>query len=233
MRYHGVLTSKMKFYTDAGSGSCRRVSAVIHHLGLEIEEVSVDLLQGEGGSPELLALNPNGMLPVLVDGDTVLWEAAAIMLYLADGQPNDLIPSGAGRHDVLRWLFWAAEHFRIPAPIYFEERLVAKLMGQPADETRIAEADRRIERFAPVLESHLEGRQYVVGDGVTLADFDLAAPLSQMSRTGVPYDRYPNIMGWSRRLNQEVPAWRLTGERLDARMDAALAGAGAGLLPAA
>ena len=55
-----------------------------------------------------------------------------------------------------------------------------------------------------------------------MADFDLAAPLSQMSRTGVPYESYPNIMRWYQRLNDEVPAWRETGERLDVRMDSAI-----------
>lgn len=71
------------------------------------------------------------------------------MLYLTDKQTNELLPQGAARYDVFRWMFWAGEQFRQPAPIYFEERLIAKLMGKPADEARIAEADRLIKRFAP------------------------------------------------------------------------------------
>jgi glutathione S-transferase len=149
------------------------------------------------------------------------------MIYLCE-QAGDtkLWPRSAPRHDVLRWMFWAAEHFRQPAPIYFEERLAARFMDQPADESRIAEANRRIARFAPVLDAHLENRTYVVGNHVTLADFDLAAPLSQMSRTGVPYHNYPHIMRWYQRLADEVPAWRVTGERLDERMDRAITAAG-------
>lgn len=212
----------MKYYMDPGSGSCRRVSAVARHLGIELEEVFVDLLKGENQSSEYLAINPNGMAPALVDGDVVLWEAAAIMIYLAEkvGETK-LWPRGAARYDVLRWMFWAAEHFRQPAPIYFEERLAARFMGQPADESRIAEANRRLIRFTPILDAHLENRSYVVGNHVTLADFDLAAPLSQMPRTAVPYHEYANIMRWHERLTEEVPAWGETGKRLDARMNEA------------
>ena len=217
----------MQFYEEPGSGSCRRVSAVIEHLGIKVDTIFVDLLAGTNRKPEFLAINPNGMVPALVDGDVVLWEASAIMIYLCERAGDNMLwPEGAARYDVLRWMFWAAEHFRQPAPIYFEERLAAKFMGTLANEERITEADRRIAQFAPILDAHLEDRSYVVGEHVTLADFDLAAPLSQMSRTGVPYHNYPNIMKWYQRLGREVPAWRVTGERLDERMDKAIAAAG-------
>jgi len=217
----------MKYYADPGSGSCRRVSAVIEHLKLDVEEVFVDLFKGEGDSPEFLSINPNGMVPALVDGKVEIWEASVIMIYLCEQtDDSELWPQGLARYDVLRWMFWAAEHFRQPAPMYFEERIVASLIGKPADESRIAEANRRLSQFAPVLEAHLENRNYVVGDHVTLADIDLAAPLSQMPRTGVPYETYPNIMQWYQRLNDEVPAWGITGERLNQRMDSAIAAAG-------
>lgn len=217
----------MQFYADPGSGSCRRVSAVIEHLGRKIDTVFVDLFTDASQKPEFLAINPNGMVPALVDGDVVLWEASAIMIYLCEqAGDTELWPQGAARYDVLRWMFWAAEHFRQSAPIYFEERLAAKLMGKPADESRIAEANRRIAQFAPILDAHLMNRKYVVGEQVTLADFDLAAPLSQMPRTGVPYHTYPNIMQWYQRLSDEVPAWRVTGKRLDERMNKAIAAAG-------
>lgn len=214
----------MKYYADPGSGSCRRVTAVIEHLGIKVDEVFIDLLAGAEQSPEFMATNPNGMVPVLVDGDVVLWEAAAIMIYLCEQTGDtELWPKGSDRYDVLRWMFWAAEHFRQPAPMYFEERLAAKFMNRPANESRIAEAECLLSRFAPILDTHLKSRTYVVGNHATLADFDLAAPLSQMSRTGVPYHNYPNIMRWYNHLNGEIPAWRVTGERLDARMDKAIA----------
>lgn len=218
----------MKYYFDPRSGSCRRVSAVISHLNLDIEAHFVDLLSGANKTPDFEALNPNTMVPVLADGDLVLWEASAIMIYLCEKSgPTHLWPEGTQRHEVLKWMFWAAEHFRIPAPIYFEENVIARLFGNKPDENRLAEADRRIEQFAPVLERHLEGKKFVVGDAPTLADLDLAVVTSQMPRSHVPYERFPQIMAWVRRLEDELPAWRETGALLDAKMNDSLENAAA------
>ncbi len=216
----------MKLYSDIRSGSCRRVLTVIEALGLDVTIAPIDILQGETRSAEFLALNPAGKLPVLVDGDLVLAEASAIMLYLAEKSgDNPLIPKGNARFEMLKWMFWAAEHFRIPAPIYFEENVVAaKFMGKSPDAARLAEADRRLTETASMLEAHLGSRKFVLGDAPSLADIDLAAPLSQMSRSSVPYDSYPNITRWYADLGAAVPAWKTTGDALDAAMNAALAG---------
>ncbi len=102
-------------------------------------------------------------------------------------------------------MFWAAEHFRQSAPIYFEERVAAKLTDQASDESRIAEADPRLERFGAILDSHLKGREFVVGNQPTFADIELAAPLSQMSRSKIPYKKLTNIMRWSEGLATALP----------------------------
>ncbi|KJV04997.1 glutathione S-transferase family protein, partial [Methylocucumis oryzae] len=72
----------MKLYHFPISPNSRRVVAVIHHLGLECELIALDLSKGEHLTPEFISLNPNHMIPTLVDGDTVLWESNAIMQYL-------------------------------------------------------------------------------------------------------------------------------------------------------
>lgn len=216
----------MKHYMDPGSGSCRRVSAVAQHLGIELEEVFVDLLKGENRSPEYLAVNPNGMVPSLSDGDVTLWEGDVIMIHLAQKvQPTSLWPEGPQRQEILRWMFWAAEHFRQGPPILVEEVYLKRFMGLAPDESRVAEGRRRIERFAPILDVHLSDRDFVAGDGVTLADFALAAPLSHMVRAELPFDPYSNILAWNTRLD-ESPAWRDTGARLRQRMDKAADAAG-------
>ncbi len=217
----------MILYSDIRSGSCRRVLTVIETLGLDVEIKTTDILKGATKSPEFLALNPAGKLPVLVDDDVVLSEASAIMLYLVE-QAGDvtLAPSGAARFEMLKWMFWAAEHFRIPAPMYFEEHVIGSmLMGKEPDAGRIAEADRRIEECSALLDAHLSDRKFVLGERPSLADIDLAAPLSQMPRSHVPYQTYPNIMRWYRELGQALPAWKRTGEALDMAMDTSLAAA--------
>jgi len=217
----------IKFYSDPGSGSCRRVSAVIEHLQIEVEEVFVDLLSGGGQQPEFLAINPTGMVPVIViqepnQEDVILSEASAIMLYLCEQQGNsELIPVNS-RMQVLQWMFWAAEHFRQAAPIYFEENVVARLMGKQSDSFRLAEAERLLIRHAKILNNHLKNRVFVACEHVTLADFDLAAALSQMSRSGVPFSQFEHIIAWEKNLDSSVAAWKVTGERLQRRMNSAL-----------
>lgn len=215
----------MKYYYDPRSGSCRRVSTVLIELDLQAEWTRIDLIAGEQRAASFAALNPNRMVPVLADGDLVLWEAAAIMIHCCQAYGDTALwPAGKARADVLRWMFWAAEHFRQAAPVYFEENVVTRISGAVPDAARLGYAASSVSRFAPVLDAHLSDRDFVVGDAPTLADIDLAAPLSQMTRSGVPYDASPNIMRWCRTLGDALPSWRETGAQLDAEMDALVAG---------
>jgi glutathione S-transferase len=214
----------MKLYGDPGSGSTRRVLTALYHIGAPFEFQNVDLFKGEHRAPAFLALNPNGMIPLLVDGDAVLYEAAAINLYLAGKFGSDLLPQGDARFLTLQWMFWAAEHWRQGPPALFNERIVKVAMGQPQDPRVIADAEASIRKFAAVLEAHLQGRRYVVGERFTLADIDLAATFSHLARTHPPYAEFPNVMAWHQRLLDEVPAWARTRDEVEVRMAALMAG---------
>jgi glutathione S-transferase len=208
----------MKLHGDHASGSTRRVTATLEHLGAAYDFEQVDLFQGENRTPEFLALNPNGAIPVLVDGDSVIYEASAIMIYLAEAFGSDLLPGGSDRFLTLQWMFWAAEHFRQGPPVLFVERFVKKVQGLPEDPDAVDAAYTLTRKYCAILDAHLTGRRYVVGDKVTLADFDLAAPFTQYPRTRPPFDEFPNVMAWHQRLLDEVPAWTLTRDRVEARI---------------
>ncbi len=92
----------MKLYYVIGSPNCRKVHAVLNHLGITAKFEYLDFFAGETKKPEYLALNPNGMVPTLCDGDFVLWESNAIMQYLATKAPaNTLYPKDdAKRADI-------------------------------------------------------------------------------------------------------------------------------------
>jgi glutathione S-transferase len=218
----------MKLYGDPGSGSTRRVLAALRHIGVEFEFALIDLFKGDNRTPEFLALNPNGMIPVLVDGDQILWEAAAINLYLAEKFNSDLLPSGANRALTLQWMFWAAEHWRQGPPALFGERIVKVAMSLPQDPRVISDAEASIRKYAAILEAHLAGRRYVVGDKFTLADIDLAATFTHLTRTHPPYAEFPNVMAWHQRLLDEVPAWSRTRDDVEERMAALMAMIGGG-----
>src|SRR5215471_9430775 len=149
--------------------------AVANHLGIEFTLRAIDLLKGEQKTPEYTALNPNQMMPTLRDGDYVLWESNAIAQYLAGKKPQSgLLPTDErGRLDVTRWQFWDLAHWDPAVAILLIEKFVKpKIIGSnDIDEAAIVRGTEMFHRAASVLDGHLKGRKYVVGDALTLADF--------------------------------------------------------------
>lgn len=202
----------MKLYMNPMSPNVRRVRLTAAVLGLQLEETNLDLAKGEHKQPEFLALNPNGAVPALVDGDFVLTESRVIMQYLASKKPESgLLPQDErGRIDVIRWQFWDSSHFSASLRTLVFERLLKPMFGLGEPDTRKAEeAVTDFRRFAAVLDKHLNGKQYVVGDAVTLADLTLAPSLMYAKQTQVPLAEFPNIQRWFSRIS-DMDAWTRT-----------------------
>lgn len=217
----------IKIYGDPGSGSRRRVTAAAAAMGIDIEIVNIDLFKGESHTPEFLELNPHGLSPVLVDGDFVLYESAAINLYLAEKARSDLAGKNTReKYEILQWMFWSGEQWRIFATLTFDEVLGKKFAGQSANETIVKLAADKIRAGAAVLDAHLAKHDYIVGDRLTLADFDIAGPFSQNERTKIPLNEFPNLVAWQQRLLATVPGWAATKREVDDRIDLALEVAG-------
>src|SRR5262245_8645262 len=101
----------MKLYGFPASPNTWKVRAVAAHPGIGLDEQFVDLTKGAQRSPDYLALNPTGRTPTLVDGDFVLWEATAIMQYLAERKTSPLWPGDTrSRADITRWQSWNLQH---------------------------------------------------------------------------------------------------------------------------
>jgi glutathione S-transferase len=188
--------------------NARKACAVARYLNSRAEFVRVDLTKGEHKAPAFLAINPNGKVPALEDGDVRLWESAAIMCYLADKAGSSLWPEDGRQIDVIRWLSWDAMHFaRHGGTLYFQRVIKPRFgLGEP-DVAAIDEAMGFFRQFAGVLNSHLEGRGYLVGDGLTVADFAVAAFLPHAQEARLPIDEFPEIRRWYAKLEQ-LPAWR-------------------------
>lgn len=217
----------IKIYGDPGSGSLRRVTTAARIMGIDIQRVHVDLFKGESHTPEFLRLNPHGLTPVLQDGDTVIWEASAINLYLAEKADTDLLGrTQAERFEVLQWMFWSGEQWRVLSTLLFNEWAGATLMGKPRTEAIVDLMTANIRSAAAVLDAHLARRNFMVGDALTLADIDIAAPFSQYKRTGAPLGEFPNLVAWQERLLQTVPAWATGGDEVEQRMAGVLSAAG-------
>src|ERR687896_1969364 len=106
---------QMKLY-EFGPTRSMRVRWTLQELGVDFEPVRINLLAGEHQRPEFLKINPAGRIPVLVDGDLVLTESVAIVLYLAEKYPERaLLPAGLNeRAQVNRWLLFAATELEQP-----------------------------------------------------------------------------------------------------------------------
>lgn len=217
----------IQIHGDLGSGSFRRVATAAKIIGVEIERINVDLFKGESHTPEFLKLNPHGLTPVLQDGDTVIWEASAINIYLAEKANSPLLGKSAKeRYEVLQWMFWSGEQWRVFATLLFNERVAGRAMGRSEDPAIVALLLKSMRSAASVLDAHLANRDFIVGDALTLADIDIAAPFSQVARTKAPFAEFPNLWAWQQRLLAAVPAWEQTRRDLDDRMDTFLNGIG-------
>jgi glutathione S-transferase len=187
--------------------------AVARHLGLDFTLRHVDLTKGEQNTPEFTALNPNNRMPVLRDGSYVLWESEPIMQYLALQRPESgLLPKDErGRLDVMRWQFWNIAHWDSACAIFAFEYIAKPFfrgINEP-DQAALAKAAESFHRSAKVLDGHLKGRKFVVGDALTLADFSIGSDLILTEMAHYPIEPYGEIKRWYKTLTA-LPAWQKT-----------------------
>jgi glutathione S-transferase len=199
---------QMKLYY-AETINPRKACAVARYVEAPVEFVRVDLGRGETRTPEFVALNPNGKVPLLQEGNRFLWESNAIMCRLSDSAGADLWPHGDRQVEVLRWLFWDAEHFSCHAGrLYFEHIIKPTILAiSKPDPQAVRESLGYFRTYAAILDRHLDGCSYVVGDTLTVADFALGITLPYAEAAHIPLEEFPAIVRWHQRLNA-LPAWR-------------------------
>ncbi|MFK2890671.1 glutathione S-transferase family protein [Dyella flagellata] len=199
----------MKLYY-AHTMNPRKTCAVAKYLGSPVDYIRVDLAQGEQRTPEFLALNPNGKVPLLVDGDLHLWESTAIMAHLAVKAGSELWPAEAVRQvEVLRWLSWDLSHFaRHGGTLYFEHHIKPLIFGRDEPtQAAVEEANGFYKRFATVLDNHLAQHTYLAGEKLSIADFGVGGLLPWANEARLPIEGFANIARWHERL-MALPAWR-------------------------
>jgi len=179
---------------------------VLEELGIPYELVRLDASKGETRTPEHLARQPLGHVPVLEDGDLRLFESLAICLYLADKAPGKALlppPGTAARALAYQWLFFAATELEPPASLISTENRKPE-----AERNRAAmeEGRARFRKAAAVLEPVLADRPYVLGQEFSVADVVLGSILSWGRALGA-LGGLPAIEAYVARL-KERPAWK-------------------------
>lgn len=199
----------MRLYSFPFAPSPMKARLALAELGLEHERVEVNLMAFEQHSPEFKALNPHGKVPVLQDGALVLRESGAILTWLGRNYGlGTLWPENlAEEAHALQWLFFEACHLMAPlATLYFTER-VAPVIDVPASAPEvIADNQAELERSLDVVEQHLRGRDFVLGD-FSLVDCSLGVTLSMLPRTSLDRpERWPRVFDYGARVRAR-PSW--------------------------
>ena len=194
----------MKIYGDARSGNCYKLKLICALRGLEHEWIPVDVVQGETRRSEFLSLNPNGQIPVCVTDDgEVLTESNAILYYLAHGSPY-WPASTLAQTRVLEWQFFEQYTHE---PAIAVARFIKLYLGMPAE--RATEHESRVKagyRALDLMERHLDGRPFFVGESCTIADISLYAYTHVAPEGGFELERYAAIGDWLERI-RELPGY--------------------------
>ncbi|HMJ12702.1 MAG TPA: glutathione S-transferase family protein [Polyangiaceae bacterium] len=194
----------MKLHQFPLSPNCQKVVALAYEVGVPLETSAVELFKGQARTPELLAKNPNGKLPILEDGDFVLWESNAMLGYIAaKAERTDLAPTTPReRADVDRWLSWHNAHFGPAIGKVAFERVVKKLGGLgAADEAVVRQGVAEFARVAAVLDESLGSKEYLCGR-LTIADFALAPYAAVTESCGLDFAAFPRAKLWLARMTE-------------------------------
>lgn len=187
----------LKLYDVALSGNCHKVRLMLALLGLEHEIVPVNLQQSEQKSAPFLKLNPLGQVPVLKDGEVVVRDAQAILVYLARRYGGeDWLPLEAeSMSKVVQWLSTAAneiQHSLAAARLYF-------LFNANID---LELAQKRGHGILQIIDEHLAGRHWLECDRPTIADVACFPYVALAADGKVSLEAYPHVSAWSERIKQ-------------------------------
>jgi len=191
----------MRIYDFLSSGNGYKVRLVLHQLGIPFERVEMDIVRGETRTPEYLARNPNGRIPLLELPDgTFLAESNAILHYLAEGTP--LLPTARLEHaQVLQWMFF--EQYSHEPNIATSRYWLHHLEITPERRAALVEKQRLGNAALGVLETHLASRTFLVGERYTIADVALYAYTHVAHEGGFDLAPYPAVRAWLARVARE------------------------------
>jgi glutathione S-transferase len=180
-------------YGIAASRASRCLWA-LEETGLPYQHVKT-VMRKDTGTPEFLKVNPNGRIPVLVDGEVTVFESLAINSYIASKAGGDLAPKDLAESAALmQWSLWVmteAEKALLDAMFH-----TLGIMGREKDPDKVAEAVSILERPFKVLNQELDKKNWLVGDRFSMVDLNVASVLSWAKTARLDLSAFPNIARW-------------------------------------
>ncbi len=199
----------MKLYYDPITVNCRKVIAGLDMIGATYDEQRLDYFGGDHKQPSYLEINPNAQLPAAVDGDFVLWESNAILVYACEKLGNKaMYPSDARtRADITRWLLWESGTWFGSCYVYLVENVVKPMLDDKPDAAVLAAHEPAFLGHAAILNDALNDREWLCDDHATIADIAVAAPMHLHAAQKLPLGDFANIRNWIARV-EALPSWQ-------------------------
>jgi glutathione S-transferase len=184
---------------------------MLEELGLQYQNVPTHFATGETRTAEFLKLNPNGHIPVLVDGETVLWESLAINLYLARkyGAGGLWPASVADEGRAFQWSLWVVTEVETPLLSVLLHRRI--LPAEQRDAALAAANETKLAAPFGVLEGALRGRPHLLGETFSVADLNVASVLSWTTLAALDLGKWPLVAGWLQRCTTRPACERARG----------------------
>jgi glutathione S-transferase len=190
----------MKVYGDSRSGNCYKIQMLCAELDIPYDWQEVDILAGETRTPQFLAMNPNGRIPLLAFPDGhYLAESNAILCYLADG--HELAGADRmSRAQILQWMFFEQYSHE---PNIATSRFIIRYLGNPASRKADLEAKSKGGYAAlGVMEKQLLNHPYMAGENYSIADMALFAYTHVADEGGFDLADYPAVRAWIRKIEK-------------------------------
>ena len=165
-----------------------------------IEVHTVDIMQRQQFSEAFTAVNPNQKIPGLVHGDTRLMESCAILMYLGETFPSPLLPDGPGRWDAIQWTVWQAANL---GPVFGNKLSYTRYLTDLPEERRSHPLERfntEAQRLLRVLDRQLEGRDFICGDHLTIADIACFPWIRGYKWSKIDITLHDNVVAWLKRV---------------------------------
>ena len=196
----------IKLYCFGESGNAYKAALALELSGLDWAPVKVDFFGGETRTPDYRnTINEMGEAPVLVDGEVKLSQSGVIQMYISEksGKFGGATPQEA--REVMRWVFW--DNHKLSS----QAGMTRFLMNFLPEDKRPAEVigfmQGRLKAAYAVLDAHLSGRDWIVGDGITNADISCCGYLFYPEPFGFDRADWPNIDRWLGRI-ESLPGWK-------------------------
>lgn len=191
----------LKLYDLDRSGNCYKVRLLLSMLGLDYERIAVDTTRGESQTPEFKRLNPRGQIPVLADGDTVIWDSMAILVYLVRRYGGDqwLPADPLGEARVMQWLAVAENEL-----LYGLARARVAVRFKRPFNLEQCHADAR--QGVEAMEVQLSAQPWLAADHATIADLACYPYVSLAGEGNFSLEPYPAVRAWLQRV-EALPGW--------------------------